>query len=415
MICVMKKRKWLEVSLIVILGISLLTGCGQRSKKSEVGSGEVEDENITVSHEKLLKETTGVQKKQGKIETKELSQNVTPELSRKEKKQIEERILKIVNRIEKFPFFNLEGIKSIEDTKGKDVPDEEEIKRLIRELVSIGKAGVPTFIKIIKDKKRDEEIRMFFISLIADDKIKDDRTDEFLIGIINDKKESIAIRNEVVSILNEKIGKRFAPIEISSKEQEKVKKEVLKWLRKIERKCKLCLEYDERDARLAAGWITAGEIDNIEKIGKPAIPTLLEVFCHKNRNWMLRAFIGGPLCNYLYSLREKGEEDNRIFEPVIRVLEDRSEHRSVRHEAVIIIGELGDKRAVELLIKLYKTEEDGLIRIGIVSALRGLKDERAMNLFIEIMNNPKEEIQVRSGSIFGLAIIAEHPKFPLLI
>jgi len=181
-----------------------------------------------------------------------------------------------------------------------------------------------------------------------------------------------------------------------TEEEKKVEKEVLKWVRRIERKC-------IGDDTNPIGWLMGGELHKLREIGKPAIPTLIEVFCDKDRKWMLRYFIGNEV---LVSFAEK-MKDTRFIE-VLKVLEDRTDQETTRMIAAIILGVSEDRRGTKPLIELYKKEKNVSVRRHIVMGLWALKDERAIELFVEILNTPNEELKARSSAVFGLAYIARH-------
>ncbi|MEW6095520.1 MAG: HEAT repeat domain-containing protein, partial [bacterium] len=367
----MKIREWLLVSLILVFSFCLLVECGQRSEKLK---GE------KVAQVESEQETAGVKREQEKLQ-KEKKEVESRGKIRQAEEETEKRVLRIVNRIEKFPFFKLEGIRRLEDIKWKDTPDEEEMQRLLKELVSIGKAGVPTLIKVIKNKKGDWQLRMVLISLVVDE-IRDDRIVELLIEIMNDKREDIIVRNEVVDILNEKFDKGFTKVEITYKEQKRIEKKVRKLLTGIERKCKLC-----RDDLESAGWLVAPEWNAIEKIGRPAIPTLLEVFKDKNRDWRLRFFLGKYIIRDIIIDVVK-DKDDRVIEVFVEVLEEKSDNTMVRASAIYGLCMIGDKRAVLPLIKVLKEEVLKIGRFPTLPMLLGaLKDERAIEPLIEALDD----------------------------
>jgi len=89
-----------------------------------------------------------------------------------------------------------------------------------------------------------------------------------------------------------------------------------------------------------------------------------------------------------YVLGEIG--DKRAVEPLIKALED--EDRNVRWGAAEALGYIGDKRAVEPLIKALE-DEDWYVRKRAAYALGDIGDKRAVEPLTEALKDDEEEVR----------------------
>lgn len=187
-------------------------------------------------------------------------------------------------------------------------------------------------------------------------------------------------------------------------EEKKVEKEVLKWCKRIEWKC-------IGDDTNPIGWLIGGELHKLRELGKPAIPTLIEVFCDKDRKWMMRYFLGNEV---LDSFAEE-IKDERYIE-ILKVLEDRTDHEAARMIAARVIGSSKDKRAVEPLIKLLESEDNRRVRLEIVWGLGAFFDEkRAIKPLIKVLNNENEDGGIRYSAAVALGNVGGKEVVEILI
>ncbi|MEW6621324.1 MAG: HEAT repeat domain-containing protein, partial [bacterium] len=265
------------------------------------------------------------------------------------------------------------------------------IRRLLMELVNIGKAGVPTLIKVIKDRRKNWQFRALIIYVIVEE-IKDDRIIEHLIEIVNDEKEDIVVRNEIVGLLNEKFGKNFPNIKISDKEKGKIEKEVKKAINSIDKKCKLMMKNDIDDVLVSL--IIDGEIGRLIRIGKPGIPFMIGVIKDKKKHWYcrIRVFITGCIIG-----------DKRVIKPLMEILEDKSDDSRVRSEAAYRLAK-NNLVGAEYLLGILKDESDTCVRIEILRGLGTcLRDKKAIDALVEALDDENEI--VAAISVDGLGFI----------
>ncbi|MEW6620850.1 MAG: hypothetical protein AB1422_16195 [bacterium] len=161
---VISKRLYLVFSGLLILLVCIFLGCGQQSKEQEVAKKNKEEKTTGLE----LIDKSREQKAEAKIQLKKEINQSEPKLSKRQKKQIEKKVLEVVKRIEMFPLFRLEDFKSMEEIKKSDIPKGDDIRRLLMELVNIGKAGVPTLIKVIKDRRKNWQFRALIIYVIVE-------------------------------------------------------------------------------------------------------------------------------------------------------------------------------------------------------------------------------------------------------
>jgi len=98
--------------------------------------------------------------------------------------------------------------------------------------------------------------------------------------------------------------------------------------------------------------------------------------------------------------------DRRATEALISVIKDSNEWITVRINAVSLLGNIKDERAVLPLIDELKSDVTA-IRDNAVVALGNIKDKRAVPLLTEMLQNPKEDDAVRANAITSLAKIAD--------
>ena len=114
----------------------------------------------------------------------------------------------------------------------------------------------------------------------------------------------------------------------------------------------------------------------IARIGKPALPYLLEAM--KDKDPQLRHGAAWTLGSM---------KNERSVEPLVTALADKSEH--VRAAAAWALGSIGTTNAVPPLIKLT-ADENPRPRIGAVTALGDIGDNRAVETLTKIAEQDKE-------------------------
>ena len=109
-----------------------------------------------------------------------------------------------------------------------------------------------------------------------------------------------------------------------------------------------------------------------------------------------------------------GFKERRVVEPLIPILENTDEMKSVRAAAAVSLGALKDERAsVPLLTAL--SDENAEIRLKAAAALGNLKDAKAVAQLSEIVENPLEPDTVRDAAVAALGNIGDKSAEDVLI
>ena len=109
-----------------------------------------------------------------------------------------------------------------------------------------------------------------------------------------------------------------------------------------------------------------------------------------------------------------GFKERRLVEPLIAVLENTDEMKSIRAAAIVSLGALKDERAaVPLLTAL--SDENAEIRLQAAAALGTLKDAKAVAKLSEIVENPLEPDDVRAAAVAALGNIGDKTAEDVLI
>ena len=99
-----------------------------------------------------------------------------------------------------------------------------------------------------------------------------------------------------------------------------------------------------------------------------------------------------------------GFKERRVVEPLIPVLENRDEMKSVRAAAAFSLGALKDERASASLLTAL-SDENAEIRLQAAAALGKLKDTKAIPRLSEIVEDPLEPDTVRDAAVAALGNI----------
>ena len=109
-----------------------------------------------------------------------------------------------------------------------------------------------------------------------------------------------------------------------------------------------------------------------------------------------------------------GFKERRLVEPLITVLENKDEMKSIRASAIISLGALKDERAaVPLLTAL--SDENAEIRLQAAAALGTLRDAKAVAKLSEIVENPLEPDDDRAVAVGALGNIGDKTAEDVLI
>lgn len=150
--------------------------------------------------------------------------------------------------------------------------------------------------------------------------------------------------------------------------------------------------------------------ESLELIGEPAVEPLIEGLNNPNKNIRrCSARILGELGDdrAIEPLIENLRDDNKwvrrdtsgalskmgdpATEPLIGLLDD-SDWR-VRGAAAWGLGRIGNRKAVEPLIKILLEDENGFVRSGAANALGSIKDEKAVEALKKAMNDESSYVR----------------------
>ena len=109
-----------------------------------------------------------------------------------------------------------------------------------------------------------------------------------------------------------------------------------------------------------------------------------------------------------------GFKERRAVEPLIAVLENADEMKSIRAAAALSLGALKDERASAPLLAAL-SDENAEIRWRTIGALGNLKDAKAVAKLSEIVENPLEPDSVRNAAVTALGNIGDKTTETVLI
>lgn len=148
-------------------------------------------------------------------------------------------------------------------------------------------------------------------------------------------------------------------------------------------------------------WALVHVIGSLNK--KPAVDTLLAELKHPS--YVIRKRAAGEL---------GGFKERRTVEPLIAVLENRDEAKSIRAAAAVSLGALKDERAVAPLQTALE-DEHAEIRLQAAAALGILKDAKAVPKLSQMVENPLEADNVRAAAAAALGNIGDKTAEAVLI
>jgi len=140
-------------------------------------------------------------------------------------------------------------------------------------------------------------------------------------------------------------------------------------------------------------FIITKKWEELRALGEQAIGPLLQVFPDK---------LGSEEYHVILTLGEIG--DVRAVEPLIKALKERS--RSTNSTAIArALGEIGDARAVEPLIQALTDKTNYLLRSSVASALGKIGDVEAVDPLIKALND--DDFRVRMIAVVALGEIGD--------
>jgi HEAT repeat protein len=140
--------------------------------------------------------------------------------------------------------------------------------------------------------------------------------------------------------------------------------------------------------------------DALTRIGPPAIEALLKA-------------LGSGDLNVRRRIAEILERigDERIADPLVRMLTDKDQDPGVRVRVMHILGQIGYEKAVEPLIETMQKDPEELVRREAVRTLMDLKSERAVAPLIDML----QDNELRDYASTALVAIGEPAVEPLIL
>ena len=184
---------------------------------------------------------------------------------------------------------------------------------------------------------------------------------------------------------------------------------------------------DSTEHLLSNGELVDKAVDTLVKIGKPAIPFLIEAMKKEDGGACGTAAsvlskMGEPGFKVLLeaarnkwrplteTVIELGEFNDKRVIPVLKdILKDDSLSFDSRAEAGIVLSRLGDTTAVTVLLKMLEDKESPyyeVARHNVIIALGKIRDKRATGKLIEMLKQDKDNF-VRSVAAGALGAIKD--------
>lgn len=132
-------------------------------------------------------------------------------------------------------------------------------------------------------------------------------------------------------------------------------------------------------------------MDELVQIGRPAVPILMETLTSDSvGNRAFASLILGRI------------GDRRAVEPIIWVLS--TDHWFARRVAIVALGFLKDERAIEPLVRMAR-DPDERVRAELATSISAFADARAVITIIRLQSDPSEKVreQANRGAGYGIA------------
>ncbi len=106
-------------------------------------------------------------------------------------------------------------------------------------------------------------------------------------------------------------------------------------------------------------------------------------------------FVRAIGCEVLGKMREK-----KALKQIMMLLKDPSKY--VREKAAIALGQIGDKRAVPILVEVLEKDDAEEVRVTIAGVLGHLRDREAVPVLIKTLEDPSPTARMKSAISLGL-------------
>lgn len=174
-------------------------------------------------------------------------------------------------------------------------------------------------------------------------------------------------------------------------EEVKAGKQAQKYFKRME---KTAQEKDEK----AISWFIAKDIDEIKKMGKDAIPSVIEVVKDKSKNRVMRSMLINEVVGEL--------RDSRAVKPLTEMLKDKTDDDKIRTLVGRTLGKIGDKEAIPSLVEMAEDKTNGKnVRRGMIGGLANthIADKSSIEPLRNILTDSDWEI--RMDAAFALEMV----------
>ncbi|PIQ84201.1 MAG: hypothetical protein COV75_03470 [Candidatus Omnitrophica bacterium CG11_big_fil_rev_8_21_14_0_20_63_9] len=261
-------------------------------------------------------------------------------------------------------------------------------------LIAIGEPVVPVMITIVNDNGNREEARISALRVLM--KIGNRESVPVLVLALLDQGNTGNIGGEIADALGD-IGDKRAVLALVHVLRDNGSKGYTR-IAAAGALYKLKREPETEDERIFY-LLAKSDLQELAKIGRSAVPLLIEIL--KN----------SPCSVAVEALGEIG--DKRAVEVLIAELRSSSINvfRDYNIAAAKALGKIGDKRAIPALIEASK-DGNGALRRSAVESLGKIGDQQAVPMLIEALEDHSEDI--RRSAVDALVRIKE-PAVPALI
>ncbi len=139
-------------------------------------------------------------------------------------------------------------------------------------------------------------------------------------------------------------------------------------------------------------YVRLSAFSSLNKIGKDIDPKIL-IDLLKNSNCEIRKEA---------VLALGGVKDKRAIDALVKILLDTNENDLVRSGSILSLSRLGSRKALLHLLKVLKNRED-TVRLEVVQALGKFNDEQVVKHLMMIIKNRHEDTSVRSEAVMAIS------------
>jgi len=136
---------------------------------------------------------------------------------------------------------------------------------------------------------------------------------------------------------------------------------------------------------------------------KSAVDSILQELEHPS--YIVRKEAAATLGNY---------KDRKTVAPLIKMVENKNEAKSIRASAIASLGTLRDEQATPILLSALD-DENAEVRLRAATALGTIQDANAVDKLIEILQNLLEDKSLREACVSALGLIGDKKAEPAIL